>query len=78
MFLTHLQADKDELKKNGYGTGKGSKVLTINEAQGLTFKHIVNIGVTAKPVRIFAERSWAIVAISRHTDLYVLRRSSLD
>jgi hypothetical protein len=71
LYLVHLQADKDYLIRQGYGVASNSRVLTINEAQGLTFRHTVLIRMNSKPLLIYDKIEFSIVAISRHTQLFV-------
>lgn len=52
LYLFHLQADKEYLIRQGYGVATTSRVLTINEAQGLTFQHTVLIRMNSKPLLI--------------------------
>lgn len=70
LYLVHFQADKDKLVREKYGTGKGSRVLTIHEAQGLTFKHVVCIRTNPKPLDLYHREEYGIVAISRHTQSF--------
>lgn len=70
LYLTHTQADKDALVRNGYGKGKGSAVMTVHEAQGQTFHHVVCIRSQPKALAIFSASEYAIVAISRHTQSF--------
>ena len=38
LFLVHTQEEKETLTNQGYGSGTGSCILTIHEAQGLTYE----------------------------------------
>lgn len=67
LYLTHTQAEKAMLKQHGYGTGQGSRVLTIHEAQGLTTERVVIVRTEAAPGQICGSVPHAVVAISRHT-----------
>nr|UDL14011.1 MAG: RNA dependent RNA polymerase [Xiangshan martelli-like virus 3] len=67
LYLVHFQADKDHFKREGYGVGHGATVLTIHEAQGLTFEHVILIRTNSKPLKLYDELAYSIVAISRHT-----------
>lgn len=67
LYLVHNQSDKQQLVDNKYGVGKGSAVLTIHEAQGATYEHVICIKKNEKPLMIYDQVPWAIVAISRHT-----------
>lgn len=71
LYLTHNQPDKDVLVKAGYGVGSGSTVLTIHEAQGLTFPHVICIRSQPRALAIFSRSEYALVAISRHTQSFV-------
>lgn len=70
LYLVHYQADKDHLLREGYDKLPGSRVLTVNEAQGLTAKHVICVRTQVKPLRLFDDRAFAIVAISRHTEKF--------
>lgn len=59
--------DKDILVQAGYGKEKGSKVLTIHEAQGLTYEHVVCVRRSNKKLKLYDSVEHAVVAISRHT-----------
>lgn len=71
LYLTHTQPDKDALIKAGYGKGAGSAVMTIHEAQGLTYAHVVCIRSQPKALAIYSRSEYALVAISRHTKSFV-------
>lgn len=71
LYLVHFQADKDYLIKEGYGIGKGSKVLTIHEAQGLTFDKVLLMRLNSKPLMLYDKLAYSIVAISRHRKEFV-------
>lgn len=78
LFLVHLQADKDALVSEGYGKASGSAVLTVHEAQGLTFNHVICIRRNSKPLEIFSSLPYAIVAISRHRESFVYYTDAED
>lgn len=67
LYLTHTQREKTLLKSMGYGTGQGSQVNTIHEAQGLTFENVVIVRTTERKTNVHDEIPHAIVAVSRHT-----------
>lgn len=71
LYLVHFQSDKDKLLREGYGVGSGSKVLTIHEAQGLTFMNVICMRISAKPLPLYERIEYSIVAISRHTNSFV-------
>jgi len=71
LYLVYFQSDKDALIQAGYGKDKGSKVLTIHEAQGLTYKHIVCVRRSNKKLKLYDSVEHAVVAISRHTCYFV-------
>nr|QHA33746.1 polyprotein [Atrato Virga-like virus 4] len=70
LYLVHFQSDKDYLKREQFGTGRGSRVLTIHEAQGLTFKHVICIRTSARPLALYTDPPYAVVAVSRHTQSF--------
>nr|QHA33734.1 polyprotein [Atrato Virga-like virus 1] len=78
LYLVHFQADKDNLIREGYGVGRGSKVLTIHEAQGLTFKHVVCVRTNSKALALYDKTEYAVVAISRHTLSFVYYSDQSD
>lgn len=71
LYLTHTQPDKDALLKAGYGKGAGSAVMTIHEAQGLTYAHVICVRSQPKALAIYSRSEYALVAISRHTKTFV-------
>lgn len=48
LYLVHTQGEKQSLTIEGYGKGEGSRVLTIHEAQGLTYGRVVIVRTTTK------------------------------
>nr|QHA33742.1 polyprotein [Atrato Virga-like virus 3] len=70
LYLVHFQSDKDYLIRERFGTGRGSRVLTIHEAQGLTFRHVVCIRTNARPLALYSDPPYAVVAVSRHTQSF--------
>lgn len=66
LYLTHVQADKDYLRREGYEKN-GSKVLSVHEAQGLTWKNVIVVRMQQKPLEIYDRREYAVVAMTRHT-----------
>lgn len=68
LYLVHTQVEKESLKNQGYGSGMGSRVLTIHEAQGLSYAAVVIVNTTDRKQRIHDSVPHAVVAISRHTD----------
>lgn len=71
LYLSHLKADKEMLVNNGYGRMKGSKVLTVHEAQGLVSDHVIMVRSQTKPLQVYDLSGHAIVAISRHRKTFV-------
>lgn len=67
LYMTHTQDDKEALLTMGLGHEEGSNVLTIHEAQGLTYKHVVLVRFNNKPMQLYQSIEHAIVAVSRHT-----------
>lgn len=70
LYMTHTQDDKEALVNLGLGTDSGSAVLTVHEAQGLTYEHVVLVRFNKKPLPLFQSTEHAIVAISRHTKTF--------
>ncbi|XP_050553864.1 uncharacterized protein LOC126911310 [Spodoptera frugiperda] len=68
LYLVHTQAEKESLKNQGYGSGAGSRVLTVHEAQGLSCAAVVVVNTAQRKQRIHDSVPHAVVAISRHTD----------
>ena len=66
LYLVHDQTSKDNLRSHSFGTAPGSALLTIHEAQGLAYDHVVILRTTPKPLKIFSSVPHAIVGISRH------------
>lgn len=66
LYLTHTQREKQDLKSMGYGTGPGSRVNTIHEAQGLTFDTVVVVRTKRNKIQLHDSVPHAIVAVSRH------------
>ena len=71
LYLVRLQADKEYLIRQGFGAAKSSEVLTVNEAQSLTFKHTDLIRKNPKPLLIYDKVEYSIIAVSRHTETFV-------
>ena len=67
LYLVHTQKDKRALKTTGYGEGLGSRVLTIHEAQGMTYDMVVIVRASTKKLPIYDSIQHAVVAVSRHT-----------
>ncbi|XP_069361305.1 uncharacterized protein [Maniola hyperantus] len=67
LYLTHTQGEKETLKQEGFGTGLGSRVNTIHEAQGATFETVVIVRTTQKKIQLLDSVPHAVVAVSRHT-----------
>lgn len=67
LFLVHTQEEKASLVSQGYGSGEGSRTLTIHEAQGLTFDSVIIINTKSRRLQIHDSISHAVVAVSRHT-----------
>lgn len=67
LYLVHTQKEKYLLKSQGYGTGEGSRVLTIHEAQGLTCENVVIVNTKSSKLSVHESVPHAIVAVSRHT-----------
>lgn len=65
VYLVLFQADKDDLKRQGYNT-----VMTVHEAQGQTFRDVAYIRTKSKPLQLYQSEGHAIVAISRHTQSF--------
>ncbi|CAG9129000.1 unnamed protein product [Plutella xylostella] len=66
LFLTHTQEEKETLTSQGFGEGTGSRVLTIHEAQGLTYESVIIIKTKDK-IKLHDSIPHAVVALSRHT-----------
>ncbi|CAG9123686.1 unnamed protein product [Plutella xylostella] len=66
LFLVHTQEEKETLTSQGYGEGMGSRVLTIHEAQGLTYESVIIIRTKDK-IKLHDSIPHAVVALSRHT-----------
>ena len=67
LFLVHTQEEKSSLVNQGYGSGEGSRTLTIHEAQGLTYDSVIIINTKSRRLQIHDSISHAVVAVSRHT-----------
>lgn len=67
LFLVHTQEEKSSLIDQGYGSGEGSRVLSIHEAQGLTCENVVIINTRTKRLQVHDSVPHAVVATSRHT-----------
>ncbi|KAF9416571.1 hypothetical protein HW555_006146 [Spodoptera exigua] len=66
LFLVHTQEEKADLASQGYGSGEGSRLLTIHEAQGLTSDYVLVINTKTRRLQIHESVSHAVVAVSRH------------
>ncbi|KAF9422270.1 hypothetical protein HW555_002079 [Spodoptera exigua] len=66
LFLVHTQEEKADLASQGYGSGEGSRLLTIHEAQGLTSDNVLVINTKTRRLQIHESVSHAVVAVSRH------------
>lgn len=71
LFLVHTQDEKEHLISQGFGTGTGSRTLTIHEAQGLTYESVFIIRTMATKLRLHDSVPHAVVAVSRHTNTCV-------
>lgn len=67
LFLTLTQKEKTNLQAKGIGCNDSSKLLTVHEAQGQTFEHVILVRLNNKHLEIYNSIEHAIVAISRHT-----------
>lgn len=67
LYLAHTQAEKESLKEKGYGTGEGSELRTIHEAQGLDAPNVIIIQTRDSVQKLHNSVQHAVVAISRHT-----------
>ncbi|CAK1600501.1 unnamed protein product [Parnassius mnemosyne] len=67
LYLVYTQAEKESLTSQGYGSGPGSRILTVNEAQGLTYGTVVIMRTTTEKHKIYDSVQHAVVAVSRHT-----------
>lgn len=70
LYLTFTQKEKSSLQAKGIGCNNASKLLTIHEAQGQTFDHVVLVRLNNKKMEIYNSTEHAIVAISRHTQTF--------
>lgn len=70
LFLVHTQEEKATLSNQGYGRGMGSRILTIHEAQGLTYESVIAIRTRSR-TQLHDSVSHAVVAISRHTGSFI-------
>ncbi|KPJ14163.1 Replicase large subunit [Papilio machaon] len=67
LFLVFTQEEKENLHHLGYGTGEGSRLLTVHEAQGLTYGTVIILRSTARKLQLHDSVQHAVVAVSRHT-----------
>ncbi|XP_072948186.1 uncharacterized protein [Epargyreus clarus] len=67
LYLVHTQSEKESLKTEGFGSGKGSCILTIHEAQGSTYETVVIVRTSTQQLRLHDSVPHAVVAVSRHT-----------
>ncbi|GBP89848.1 hypothetical protein EVAR_64221_1 [Eumeta japonica] len=65
-YLTYTQVEKESLIIQTFGKGKGTRVLTIDEAQGLTSEGTLIMRIAAKN-KLHDHVSHAVVAMTRHT-----------
>ncbi|XP_050563633.1 uncharacterized protein LOC126913011 [Spodoptera frugiperda] len=68
LFLVHTQEEKTSLVNKGYGSGEGSRLMTIHEAQGLTCDSVIIINTKSRRLQVHNSVSHAVVAVSRHTN----------
>ncbi|CAH2104871.1 unnamed protein product [Euphydryas editha] len=78
LYLVFTQEEKKVLIGQGYGTGEGSSVMTIHEAQGQTSEEVIVIQTRAKRLKIHDSVSHAVVAVSRHTKTCVYYADDRD
>ncbi|XP_050563196.1 uncharacterized protein LOC118276113 isoform X1 [Spodoptera frugiperda] len=78
LYLVHTQAEKESLKNQGYGSGEGSRILTIHEAQGLSSAKVVVVNTATKRQKIHDSVPHAVVAISRHTHSCIYYTDNCD
>ena len=71
LYLVHTQEEKKQLKDQGYGSGAGSRIMTIHESQGQTFSDVVIVRTGGERLRIHESVSHAVVAVTRHTNTCV-------
>lgn len=71
LYLVHTQEEKGSLTTQGFGSGQGSRVLTIHEAQGLTSERVYIIQTNPFRLRLHESIPHAVVALSRHTNTCV-------
>ncbi|CAH2095981.1 unnamed protein product [Euphydryas editha] len=67
LYLVFTQEEKKTLLNQGYGTGRGSSVMTIHEAQGQTRERVIIVQTKARRLRIHDSVPHAVVAVTRHT-----------
>ncbi|CAH2091712.1 unnamed protein product [Euphydryas editha] len=67
LYLVFTQEEKKTLLSQGYGTGRGSSVMTIHEAQGQTREGVIIIQTKTRRLRIHDSIPHAVVAVTRHT-----------
>ncbi|CAH2083697.1 unnamed protein product [Euphydryas editha] len=67
LYLVFTQEEKKTLLSQGYGTGQGSSVMTIHEAQGQTREGVIIIQTKTRRLRIHDSIPHAVVAVTRHT-----------
>ena len=77
LFLVHTQEEKETLTNQGYGSGTGSRILTIHEAQGLTYESVIAIKTKAN-MKLHESVPHAVVAISRHTGTFTYYADDTD
>ncbi|KAF9414529.1 hypothetical protein HW555_007603 [Spodoptera exigua] len=64
LFLDHKQEEKSFLASQGHGSGEGSRILTIHEAQGLTCDSVIIINTRSQEDQIHDSLSYAVEAMS--------------
>lgn len=69
LYLTFLKKDKTSIVSN-CNFPSSSKVLTIHEAQGLTYKNVVCIRISSKHLELYDSLPHLIVALTRHTESF--------
>lgn len=72
LILTFTQSEKQmvlEAVKNKAPAGSLT-ILTIHEAQGLTFRDVILVRKNTKPLKIYNSVQHIIVALSRHTNSF--------
>ncbi|CAH2105844.1 unnamed protein product [Euphydryas editha] len=78
LYLVFTQDEKRLLTDQGYGSGEGSRVLTIHEAQGQTYEDVIVLQTKTRRLRIHDSVSHAVVAVTRHTNTCVYYTDDCD